>query len=315
MTKSQENESYTVDPVLDVKAQLSPRYGNFFVRETTDEERQRISDIISLKNEIFNETKSPTGRAYDEILKTPQELVEEDRYLFTQKQVSKYWSEQAIKERERTLKKDLLFDPPVVLGKIVPYNQRESRTEGLNRSSYDKALEFAVHKLLFTSGIPTMNQLANLGKVFQYVTGEKWIDDSKWVGDKKLDDGDIERITAEIMAKKLGIEPEEAIIQGERIVALNDSEATYLNENDQHMIPASQGGLSQVPISIASHWFEHTQVAVDAADVLRILIDEKKKRIENDNLSEDQNIVSQEELNELIRLAYFSYQANTPLQN
>ena len=194
MTKSQENESYTVDPVLDVKAQLSPRYGNFFVRETTDEERQRISDIISLKNEIFNETKSPTGRAYDEILKTPQELVEEDRYLFTQKQVSKYWSEQAIKERERTLKKDLLFDPPVVLGKIVPYNQRESRTEGLNRSSYDKALEFAVHKLLFTSGIPTMNQLSNLGKVFQFVTGEKWIDDSKWVGDKKLDDGDIERI-------------------------------------------------------------------------------------------------------------------------
>ncbi len=311
MTKSQENESYTVDPVLDVKAQLSPRYGNFFVRETTDEERQRISDIISLKNEIFNETKSPTGRAYDEILKTPQELVEEDRYLFTQKQVSKYWSEQAIKERERTLKKDLLFDPPVVLGKIVPYNQRESRTEGLNRSSYDKALEFAVHKLLFTSGIPTMNQLANLGKVFQYVTGEKWIDDSKWVGDKKLDDGDIERITAEIMAKKLGIEPEEAIIQGERIVALNDSEATYLNENDQHMIPASQGGLSQVPISIASHWFEHTQVAVDAADVLRILIDEKEKKA-SENLDENDDFDTEDELTELIRLAYFSYQANTP---
>ncbi len=312
MNKTSDVENYTIEPALDIKESLSPRYSNFFVRDTTDEEKEEISNIISLKNEIFDGVVSPTGRNYRDVLKTTQELVTENRYLLTQKDVSKYWSEKKIKERERTLKKDLLFDPPVVLGKIVPYNQRESRTEGLNRSSYDKALEFAVHKLLFTSGIPTMNQLANLGKVLQFVTGERWIDESKWVGGRRLDDGDIERITAEIMAKKLGIEPEEAIIQGERIVALNDSEATYLNENDQHKIPASQGGLSQIPMSIASHWFEHTQVAVDAADVLQILIEEKKKRIENDNLSEDQNVVSQEELNELIRLAYFSYQANTP---
>src|SRR5690606_29057428 len=128
--------------------------------------------VIDLKNEIFEGKYSSSGRSFTDVLKTPEELVSEGRYLFSQKDVSKYWSDSEIMKRERTLKKDSLFEPPVVLGKIVPANQRENRNEGLHRASYNKALEFAVQKLLFTSGIPPMTQLSNLGKVFQYVTGE-----------------------------------------------------------------------------------------------------------------------------------------------
>lgn len=297
------------DSVIRLKEKHSPRYNSFDTLPLSEDSSNLAEAVIDLKNEIFEGKYSSSGRSFTDVLKTPEELVSEGRYLFSQKDVSKYWSDSEIMKRERTLKKDSLFEPPVVLGKIVPANQRENRNEGLHRASYNKALEFAVQKLLFTSGIPPMTQLSNLGKVFQYVTGEKWIDEKEWTGRKKLDDGDIERITAEIMAERLGLDPEEAIIQGQRITALNDSEATFLNENDQHKIPASQGGLSQIPMSIASHWYEHTQVAADAAEVLEILLKEKQKDISEEDES-DKNVSP--ELKELIRLAYFSYQANTP---
>ena len=96
MNKTSDVENYTIDPALDIKESLSPRYSNFFVRDTTDEEKEEISNIISLKNEIFDGVVSPTGRNYHDVLKTTQELVTENRYLFTQKDVSKYWSEKKI---------------------------------------------------------------------------------------------------------------------------------------------------------------------------------------------------------------------------
>jgi len=307
--EKEKNVNSSEESVITIKENFSSRYNTFDTPSVSEDTSVLNNAVIDLKNEIFDGKFSSSGRRFDEILKTPEELVDEGHYLFSQKDVSKYWSEDEIKKRERTLKKDPLFEPPVVLGKIVPTNQRENRNEGLNRASYNKTLEFAVQKLLFTTGIPPMTQLSNLGKVFQYVTGEKWIDEKEWTGRKKIDDGDIERITAEMMAKKLGIDFEEAILQGQRITALNDSEATFLNENDQHKIPASQGGLSQIPMSIASHWYEHTQVAADAAEVLEILIQEKEKGLPNEKESEEG---ISPELKELIRLAYFSYQANTP---
>ncbi|MGI6484375.1 MAG: hypothetical protein ACOX0R_02020 [Candidatus Dojkabacteria bacterium] len=307
------------------KEKLSPRYKTYYAPPPTEEEQELASKVDELKEEIFGDEISSSGRRWNEILKTPEDLIKEKRYIFNQNDVTKYWSEEEIKKRERTLRKNPLFEPPVVLAKLVPSSQRENRDEGINRTSRDKELEFAIEKLLFTSGVPTTTLLTQLGKFYQYVTGERWIDESQWTGRKRLDGGTIDRITAEKMANKLNIDLEDVDILGERLTAMNDSESIFMNMNDQHKIPWSQNGISQIPMSIAAHWYEHTQVAVDATEVLKILLkkrDEERIRqaLENnkrDMAMEDKEetgwtFVENPELYELIRLTYFSYYANTP---
>lgn len=315
----EKTEGLEKDLVSLEKEGYSARYKTYYSPPLTNEEKELYSDTIDLKEKIFGDGISESGRRWDQILKTPEELVEENRYIFKQRDVSKYWSEIEIKKRERTLTKDLLFDPPVVLGDIVPASQRENRNEGITRATTDKALEFAVEKFLFTSGIPTPVLLTHLGKFYQYATGERWIDQKQWTGRNSIDDGDADRIISEKMAKKLGIDLEDLDLLSQRLTAMNDSEAIYMNENVQHKVPWSQGGLTQIPMSIAAHWYEHTQVAVDATEALKILLKERENNRKEQILEQEEWDGNSEpefeeipELYELIRLTYLSYYANTP---
>lgn len=301
------------------KEKLSPRYKTYYAPPPTEEEQKLASKIDELKKEIFGDTISSSGRRWGEILKTPKNLVEEKKYVFEQKDVTKYWSAKEIKKRKRTLRKDPLFEPPVVLGELVPSSQRENRNEGIHRTSIDKQLEYKILKDLVTEGNPIV-KLAMWGRIYQYTTGERWIDESQWVGRRKLDDGTIDRIIAEKMAERLGVDLEEVDTFGERLTAMNNSESIFMNMNDQHKVPWSQAGISQVPMSIAAHWYEHTQVAVDATEALKILLkkrEEKKIKQALENVQGGDDEVEQPfeeipELYELIRLAYFAYYANTP---
>jgi len=307
------------DLVSLAKEKFSPRYKTYYAPPPTEEEQELASGVDELKEEVFGEGISASGRRWNEILKTPENLVEEKKYVFEQKDVTKYWSKKEIKKRERTLRKDPLFEPPVVLGELVPSSQRENRNEGIHRTSIDKQLEYKILKDLVTGGDPIV-KLAMWGRLYQYVSGERWIDESQWVGRRKLDDGTIDRIIAEKMAERLGVDLEDVDTFGERLTAMNNSESIFMNMNDQHKVPASQGGLSQIPMSIAAHWYEHTQVAVDATEALKILLEKReeekvKQAVENvqgGDDAEEQPFEEIPELYELIRLAYFSYYANTP---
>lgn len=308
------------DLVSSAKEKLSPRYKTYYAPPPREDEQVLASRVDDLKEEIFGDEVSTSGRRWSEILKTPENLVEEGKYTFNQRDVTKYWSKTEIKKRERTLRKDPLFEPPVVLGKLVPSSQRENRNEGLNRTSMEKQAEYDILRALVTEGNPIV-KLTIWGKIYQHTTGEKWINESEWTGRRRLDDGTIDRIIAEKMAEKLGVDLEDVDTLGQRLTAMNDSESIFMNMNDQHKVPASQGGISQVPMSIAAHWYEHTQVAVDAAEALKILLEKREENkemqiLENegfeDDLNEGQKFDEIPELCELIRLTYFSYYANTP---
>ena len=281
------------------KAEFSPRYENWF--EATLEDPTMETRLRSLKQEIFEDKITSTGRKFSDILVTTEELAEQGRYVFGQEEVTEYESKESQKKRERTLYKGDLFEPKIVLKNIVSSSQRENREEGLNRSGYRKAIQQEVVKYLVTSGCSIIEALSLLAKGTQLAINEEWITEEEWVGENKLDSEEIDVKLAKKYADILEIDLDDLILHHQRVEKVNSSGPTYINKHDQHIVPSSQGGLSQRPVAISSHWFEHSLVANDSAEALSILLAEKE-------LGESED---KEALDKMIELTFFAYQINS----
>lgn len=281
------------------KAEFSPRYENWF--EATLEDPTMEMRLRNLKEELFDDKITSTGRKFSEILVTTEELAEQGRYVFGQEQVTEYESKEAQKKRARTLDKGTLFEPKVVLKNIISSSQRENREEGLNRPGYRKAIEQEVVKSLVTSGCSIIEALSLLAKATQLAVNEEWITEEEWVGKNKLDSEEIDVKLAKKYADILGIDLDDLILHHQRVEKINSSGPTYINKHDQHIVPSSQGGLSQRPVAISSHWFEHSLVASDSAEALAILLAERELGSTED----------EEALDKMIDLVFFEYQINS----
>jgi single-stranded DNA-specific DHH superfamily exonuclease len=281
------------------KAKLSPQYENWY--EATPENPEMEYRIRLLKEEIFDGKISSSGREFSNILFTTEELAEQGKYTLKQEDVTEYDSKEAFKRRERSLDKGPLFEPKVVLENIIPSSQRENREEGLNRPSYGKSIQREVVKHLITSGCSVIDALSLMAKAAQLATEEEWITQEEWIGPNRLEDEEIDVKLAKEYAKILKIDLDELLIHQQRVERINPSAPTYINSHDQHLVPSSQGGLSQRPVSIVSHWFEHSLLANDSGEALLILLGEKE-------LGE---VVDQEALDKLIELSFFAYQINS----
>jgi hypothetical protein len=172
------------------KAEFSPRYENWF--EATLEDPTMEMRLRTLKDEIFDNKITSTGRKFSDILLTTEELAEQGRYVFGQEEVTEYESKESQKKRARTLDKGDLFEPKVVLKTIVSSSQRENREEGLNRSGYRKAIQQDVVKYLVTSGCSIIEALSLLAKGTQLAVDEEWITEEEWVGENKLNSEEID---------------------------------------------------------------------------------------------------------------------------
>jgi len=281
------------------KAKISSRYENWF--EATFEDPTIEYRIRSLRDDIFNGHLTTTGRKFSEIVVTPEELAEKGLYTFGQKEVSEYESEEAKKSRERTLDKGPLFKPKVVLKDIISFSQRENREEGLNRTSYQKAMQISIFKALITSGVSPTEALSLMAKSLQLATGEEWITADEWTGPNRLEEEEIELKLAKRMAEIYEMDLDELTIHHQRVGKINPSGPTYINLHDQHIVASSQGGLSQRPLSISSHWFEHAIAASDAGDVLLTLLGERELGNHKDS----------EALDKAIDFAFYAYQMNS----
>jgi single-stranded DNA-specific DHH superfamily exonuclease len=281
------------------KAEFSPRYENWF--EATLEDPTMEMRLRTLKDEIFDNKITSTGRKFSDILLTTEELAEQGRYVFGQEEVTEYESKESQKKRARTLDKGDLFEPKVVLKTIVSSSQRENREEGLNRPGYRKAIQQEVVKYLVTSGCSIIEALSLLAKGTQLATNEEWITEEEWVGEGKLDSEEIDVKLARKYADILEIDLDDLILHHQRVEKINSSGPTYINKHDQHIVPSSQGGLSQRPVAISSHWFEHSLVANDSAEALSILLAEKELGATED----------EEALDKMIELTFFAYQINS----
>ena len=281
------------------KAEFSPRYENWF--EASLEDPTMEIRLRSLKQEIFDDKITSTGRKFSDILVTTEELAEQGRYVFKQEDVTEYESKESQKKRERTLYKGDLFEPKIVLKNIVSSSQRENREEGLNRSGYRKAIQQEVVKYLVTSGCSIIEALSLLAKGTQLAVNEEWISEEEWVGENKLNSEEIDVKLAKKYADILEIDLDDLILHHQRVEKVNSSGPTYINKHDQHIVPSSQGGLSQRPVAISSHWFEHSLVANDSAEALSILLAEKE-------LGETED---KEALDKMIELTFFAYQINS----
>ena len=281
------------------KAEFSPRYENWF--EATFEDPSMEMRLRDLKEEIFNDKITATGRKFSDILVTTEELAEQRRYVFGQEEVTEYESKEAEEKRAKTLDKGDLFEPKVVLKNIVSSSQRENREEGLNRAGYRKSIQQEVVKYLVTSGCSIIEALSLLAKGTQLATNEEWITEEEWVGKNKLDTEEIDVKLARKYADILGIDLDDLILHHQRVEKINSSGPTYINKHDQHIVPSSQGGLSQRPVAISSHWFEHSLVASDAADALQLLLAEKELG----------SVEDEKALDKMIELTFFAYQINS----
>lgn len=305
-------EQQTIDPEITgslsqvnrAKEELSSAYKVWY--EAPSQEKEQLEEsVIEVRDEIFNGLTTSSGRKFTEILFTPEELAEKNRYVFNQKDVSNYHSEKATKERSRGLVKGVPFDPVVVLGDIVPTAHRESREEGLNRASYEKMLQWEVVKRLVTSGCSPIDVLSGMAKANQLSTKKSWIDDDEWVGENKLDDDQIDIKLAQKMAQTLDLDLDELITHHERVLKINGSAPTYINNHYQHIIPSAQGGLSQRPLGIASHWFEHMQVANDSFEALEVLLPIYQTSSKEEEITQRGKAVKR-----LTELTFFAYQLN-----
>ncbi|MFA7628180.1 MAG: hypothetical protein WCY37_02070 [Candidatus Dojkabacteria bacterium] len=281
------------------KAEFSPRYENWF--EATLEDPTMEMRLRSLKEEIFDDKITSTGRKFSEILVTTEELAEQGRYVFGQEEVTEYESKESQKKRARTLDKGDLFEPKIVLKNIVSSSQRENREEGLNRPGYRKAIQQEVVKYLVTSGCSIIEALSLLSKATQLAVDEEWITEDEWFGKDKLDSEEIDVKLARKYADILEIDLDDLILHHQRVEKINSSGPTYINKHDQHIVPSSQGGLAQRPVAISSHWFEHSLLANDSAEALSILLAEKELGATED----------QEALDKMIELTFFAYQINS----
>jgi single-stranded DNA-specific DHH superfamily exonuclease len=289
--------------VHEVKEQISPKYNIYYSIESP-EDRKLQDRVRELRDQIFDSSMraSNSKRFFSEILKTPNELAEEGKYTFTQDQVTQYYNPEARQERRRKLNKGDLFEPPVVLGEIVPPAKREKREEGLHRADYTLHRAWDLVKDVITSGrqspITTLARFAKAGEIFSD-DDKRIISDEDWIGDDSLEEEEINRKLAAKMAEKLGINLEDLLEYHSRIY--NKSSPTYLNKHDQHTVPSSQGGLSQRPIGIVSHWYEHMLVASDAGEALTILLREQDRCTYED----------EEALDKLTELTFYAYQINS----
>ncbi len=281
------------------KAKISPRYGNWY--EATPEDSQMELRIRALRDEIFGGVITSSGRVLTEVLVTAEELAEQGKHTFTQKDVTEYESKDAVKKRKRTLDKGSLFEPKVIIKDILSPSQREDREEGLNRSSYGKKLERDVIKKLVTAGLSPIEALSLYGKVVQLANGEEWVSPEEWEGPNRLEIEEVETQIAERMACILDLDLDELVKYSHRVKKINASAPTYINTHYQHSVPHSQGGLSQRPIAIASHWFEHTIQANDAEEALLILLSKR----ELGEYSDDKTF------NRLLELTFLAYHTNS----
>jgi single-stranded DNA-specific DHH superfamily exonuclease len=289
--------------VNQVKEEVSSKYNIYYSIES-EHEREFEERVRDLRDQIFDSSMrtSNSKRYFTEILKTPNELAEEGRYTFTQEQVTQYYNQEARNNRRRTLRKGYLFEPPVVLGEIVPPAQREKREEGLHRADYTLHRAWDLVKDVITSGrqspITTLSRFAKAGEIFSD-DDKRIITDKEWIGDESLEEEEINRKLAKRMAEKLGIDLDDLLEYHSRIG--NKSSPTYMNKHDQHTVPSSQGGLSQRPIGIVSHWYEHMLCASDAGEALTILLREQERSTYED----------QEALDKLTEYTFYAYQINS----
>lgn len=280
------------------KAKLSPQYENWY--EANNQNSTMEMRVRLLRDEIFEGYTSSSGRNFKDILLTVEELAEKGHYVFDQKDVNEYESEKASQTRRRTLRKGEMFEPKPNLADIIPSSQREDREEGLNRSSYQNMLRREVHKYLITSGLSPRESLALLGKATQLANDETWIDPNEWDDPSLITSEEADLEIARIMGEKLGVNDKDLLEHSRKVAKINPSAPTYMYTHDQHSVSYSQGGLSQRPIDIASHWFEHAMVATDAEEALCILL-AQEEFAETDDPA----------LKRLIDLTFFAYQSNS----
>ncbi len=292
-------EEGNLNQVNIAKAEFSPKYENWF--EATFEDETMEMRLRDLKKEIFNDKITSTGRKFSDILVTTEELAEQGRYVFGQEEVTEYESKESQERRARTLYKGDLFEPKIILKNIVSSSQRENREEGLNRPEYKKSIQREVVKYLVTSGCSIIEALSLLAKSTQLATNEQWITQEEWVGENKLNSEDIDVKLARKYADILEIDLNDLLLHQQRVERINSSSPTYINQHDQHIVPSSQGGLSQRPVAISSHWFEHSLLASDSAEALSILLAEKELG----------TIEDQKALDKMVELTFFAYQINS----
>jgi single-stranded DNA-specific DHH superfamily exonuclease len=252
------------------KSKLSPEYDSWY--EATFEDPSMEFRIRSLRDELFGDIVTSSGRKLSEVVVTAEELAEQERHTFTQEDVAKYESKESKKERRRTLDKGALFEPRVVLKDILSPAQREDREEGLNRPSYQRMMEREVIKSLVTAGLSPIEAFSLFAKVTQLANGEEWIDPEEWDGPDRIEKEEVDLKLARIMACKMEVDLEKFVVHKQRVDKINSSAPTYIKTHYQHSVPHSQGGLSQRPIDISSHWFEHTIQAADAGEAFLLLL-------------------------------------------
>ena len=305
MTDKEERANIT--QVNKSKEELSDAYKVWYEALSPEKIEQEEEAIRGLRDEIFKGYISSGGRKLADVLLTKEELAERDIYVFTQTDVTKYDSAQERKKRRRGLKKGELFEPVVVLADILPVAQRESREEGLHRPLYTKMLESEAIKDLVTSGHSPINVLSNIGKWYQLLSKETWISEEEWVGEKKLNDEEIDLKIAKIISDSVNIDLGNIVEYQRKVSKINGSRPTYIDKHDQHKVPYSQGGLSQRPLDITSHWYEHLLTANDSLEALEIILPIQ-------DLYSDPNgpISGSVEIDRLTQLVFNAWKLNAP---
>lgn len=291
------------------KENFSERYELFYEAPVNAEFNK---SIVKLKNDIFKDLHSSTGRKFVDVLVTTEELVREKRYIFLQNDVTEYYSKEGLAKRERELTKGPLFEPNVTLNDIVPRAQREDRGEGLTKPTPKMLVTGDVVKSLVTSGLDPIDVLCLGAEFSQIKDGEYWISQKEL---NRKDLGVVRRGMAIKMAEHIGINFEELMEYHRRVQEGNASAPSFTNAHDQHSFPSAQGGLFQRPVTIASHWYEHTLDAIDSKEALKILLNEREEYAVYDEVVDDngETVITTEfhsvprELTELIRLTGLAY--------
>jgi len=305
MTDSRDQQERTdLNKVNRSKEEISTAYKVWYEVLPPKEE-----NIRQLRDEIFHGYTSSGGRELVDVLQTSQELAESNKYVFTQEDVTQYYTKEATKRRRRGLRKGELFEPPVVLADILPVSQRENREEGLHRAPYKKMLESEATKSLATSARSPIDTLSYIARWYQLISGERWIREEEWVGERKLNDEEVDLRLAQIVADSIDIDLENLVDYHRKVAKINGSGPTYINKHDQHLIPHSQGGLSQRPLNITSHWYEHLLVANDALEALEIVLPIQDLYADPEG---DGPLEGAEEINRLTQLIFNAWKANAP---
>jgi single-stranded DNA-specific DHH superfamily exonuclease len=290
------------------KAKESISEANTVWYESGSLEKSKLEERVrDLRDTIYDGYISSSGRVLKDVLLTNEEIAERNRFVFTQKDVTEYESPKEIKRRRRELTKGDLFEPPVALADIIPKAQRESREKGLHRPSFRKMLENHAMKKVVTSNCSPIDALSDMAKTTQLLINEEWITEEEWIGDNKLSDEQIDIKLSQIAGAKIGLELEPLQDYHDKVVKINGSGPTFINAQDQHTVANAQGGLSQRPVDITSHWYEHLLLANDATEALEIILPIQEIYSENDNLFNDA-----EELQRLTQLVFNAYKLNTP---